>query len=355
MSDTGGLWTEQDAGAALDYTLDWSGDFPPGDPILTATWTADPGLVLGSNSFTAATSTAFFSGGVAGRWYVVACTATTAAGRSDRKEIRVHVLPAANLAGPVSVFGDLGGAVTTLRRDRLLTVAQSYAPDALFSDEYLAEKLLAAERDVERRLRTFLTPRQMYPQGTTADELAALVAAGLPTVEEPGYDYDPGLFSGDTWGLIETRQRPIIAVQFIRFSYPSLSSRIWTVPPDWIRLDKKYGKINLVPAQTLGALPLSSYLMQALGGGRNVPFMLQVGYTAGLSNAAADYPDLLDLIKRWAVLSILDDQFLPASASTSADGLSQSLSWDAEKQRDALGQRLDALRQSMQGIRLAIM
>ena len=48
------------------------------------------------------------------------------------------------------------------------------------------------------------------------------------------------------------------------------------------------------------------------------------------------YPELLDCIKKKAVLKILGDAFLPQSGSISADGLSESLSVDMDKYHDVV-------------------
>src|SRR3546814_15149872 len=80
--------------------------------------------------------------------------------------------------------------------------------------------------------------------------------------------------------------------------------------------------------------------MQALGGGRTIPFMIQLTYVAGLANAARDYPDLLDVIKKKAVLKIVQDRYLPQSGSISADGLSQSVSVQMDQYQDVIDHAL---------------
>ncbi|MBI1207445.1 MAG: hypothetical protein GC191_09190 [Azospirillum sp.] len=240
------------------------------------------------------------------------------------------------------------------KRDRLARVAARYAPGADLNDDYLWSKLSAAEASVGHRLRVFLTPREIVPAGTDQATVDALVAAGETVVEEPGYDYAPSMFQGEAWGLIETRHRPIIAIRAITFAYPSATSPLLTIPPEWIRADKKFGRINLVPVQSIGAMQMSSFVLSAIGSGRSVPLMVQVRYRAGLADAKNDYPDLVDLIMRTAALSFIDDELLPQSGSVSADGLSQSISWDGDKMRDALDAKIDKLSQSINGIRCMV-
>lgn len=244
-----------------------------------------------------------------------------------------------------------GPAIARLRQDRLLQVVETYAPGATFSDDYLWDKLRATEAEAERRLRVFFSPVEIIPQGSNEDT-DALDAANVRWIEEPGYDFDPDLFKGETWGLIETRQRPIIRIDAIQFAWPAPGmGSAFTVPQSWLRIDKKYGRLNLVPTQNLLMLPLNTFILSALSGGRNVPLMLQIRYAAGLKNAAQDYPDLVDLVSRMAVLSLLADLFLPQSGSISADGLSQSISFDLDKYRQGIEDRLETLRQALHGVR----
>jgi hypothetical protein len=88
--------------------------------------------------------------------------------------------------------------------------------------------------------------------------------------------------------------------------------------------------------------------------GMTLPGALQIRYRAGLQNVPRDYPDLLNLIQKLAVLDTLDDLFLGTSGSTSVDGLSQSFTWDSSVHRETMDDKLDALRQSLSGIRLAV-
>ena len=47
-------------------------------------------------------------------------------------------------------------------------------------------------------------------------------------------------------------------------------------------------------------------------------------------------PEILDVIKKKAVLNVLADSYIPQSGSISADGLSQSMSMDISKYSDAI-------------------
>ena len=98
-----------------------------------------------------------------------------------------------------------------------------------------------------------------------------------------------------------------------------------------------------------------SMILTMMAGGRNVPQMLKIRYVAGMVNAARDYPDLINLIKKMAVLRIIDDSFIPQSGSISADGLSKSFGVDVDKFANRVDVMLTALRDSIHGIRCMVL
>ena len=182
------------------------------------------------------------------------------------------------------------------------------------------------------------------------DDQALALAGGLPIAYDPGYDYEPSLWTADTFGLIELRHRPLVSVQTIIFNYPVPTETFFSVPQDWIRFEPRSGRVNLVPDQSAISLPLTTFIMAAFGGGQRIPLIMQCAYQAGLINVKDTYPDLVNIIMRMAVLDIIDDLFLPGSGSVSGDGLSQSTSWDSGKMRDTLMGQLVALRRKIHGI-----
>ena len=245
-------------------------------------------------------------------------------------------------------------AVQILQANRLTNAVQRLAPDAVFSPDYLWFKLRASEKLLSDKLRTWFQPRECVPDTALPCVLDNLLAANPAAIieYEPGYDYNPSYFSGNTWGLTDLRQRPIITVRRMWFQYPTPNNQIWDVPIDWIRPDKKRGIINLVPTQNTVSMPLNAYLLSVLGGGMNIPLMLQVQYAAGLENTLTEWPEIVDVIYKMTVLSILDDLYLPTSFSQSIDGLSQSLSFDPSKVRDSIEETVKAIRSKLQGVRM---
>lgn len=247
--------------------------------------------------------------------------------------------------------------VVSIKADRLMKVANDYFPDAIPSDSYILEKLQAEEANLEHQLRTLFDVREILPDAAPQSERDLVAATGAKLLFEPGYDYDPGLFYGDTWGLIPLRNKPVVAVHSIRLAYPNATDTLYAIPNEWIRVEKQVGRISLVPGTGAAfvGLPVTAFMLSALGGGRTIPLMVQVRYSAGIPNIRAERPDIVDLIKKMAVLAVLDDQYFPASGSDSVDGLSQSLSIDTGKYRDLVDKRIASLGSSLSGIRVMVM
>lgn len=346
----GGAIIDKDAASAPTYEVDFSNDLAPGDSIQFAAWTVDQDVTTAGQANTASTASARLSGGTPGTYATVRVIAQTTLGDTLVAAFKLNILSdaAAFGSGIVSCFPSLTAAVASIRRDRLLTAAETFAPGEKITDDYLLEKLVATEAELQRRARCFFSTRTVIPMTADPAVIAAAEAAG-PVILEPGYDYSPDLFAGNTWGLIELRQRPVQSIQSIVFNYPAPNNTLFTIPNEWVRFEPRYGRLNLVPVQTAISLPLNAFILSALGGGRTVPLMLQVSYTCGIANAAKDYPDLLDVIKKGTVLNIIDDRFMPTSGSISQDGLSQSISVDSSKYQAAIDRRIDSLRQYMLG------
>jgi len=243
--------------------------------------------------------------------------------------------------------------IEAVRRDRFLGTVSSLVDPSLFSDAYIWDKLLAAEADASRQLRVFLKPTYCLPFPVPQTDVNA-VPSGVPWVEEPGYDYEPDLFQGEGWGFLVARHKPIISVDYIQFAYPQPMNTVWNLPLEWLRLDKKYGHIRIVPAGTSYSAPFSAWMMQVLGGGRNIPQMIRIRYKAGLENAAVQYPDLVDMVMKMAVLRIIDDALPVSSESVSADGLSQSRSIDLSPYRDSIKSKMDTLMDAIHGVRAMV-
>lgn len=333
----GGFTGEQRAGSKLDYGLDWSGWLAQagGDTIVSSTWTASaPGPIL-TDSLTSGTATSIWIEapvGITPDWYVLENAIVTAAGRRDS---RICLL---NVKAPLNAGSDLFPnrivAVARLRQDRLALMAANLMPGIAVSDDYLWEKLCAAEAYVAGLLRVPLVPTRYFPIQPTADELAALGA--MPWQIDSGYDYVPEMFERDKWGYLVTRHRPVISVEYVRFAYPTQNQGFFNVPLDWLRVDSRPGHVRIVPSNSALLMGTAGFAMTSMINRRSIPDMVQVAYTAGLQNIQTEYPEILDVIKKKAVLNVLADSYIPQSGSISADGLSQSMSMDISKYSDAI-------------------
>ncbi len=250
--------------------------------------------------------------------------------------------------GPrVSVFvKDI--VVAEIRRDSLMAAAAGILQGFNASDDYLWSKVQAAESDIAHILRVPLVPTRYFPIKPTPEQIEAL--DGMAWAMDQGYDYEPEMFERDKWGYIVTRFRPVIDVQYMRFAYPTQDQGFFDVPVDWLRVDSRSGHIRIVPNSSAVLMGTAGFAMTTLINRRSIPEMVQVSYTAGLKDAQADYPELLDIIKKKAVLKIVADAFLPQSGSISADGLSQSLSVDMSKYSEFIDEALNGPKGSNGGL-----
>jgi len=261
------------------------------------------------------------------------------------KRFRVHVETYA--AAPRSLLFVRDLIVDELRQNQLVLMGQSFYPGVSLSDDFIWNSVKAAESEMARRLRVPLVPTQFFPftpQQDTTGQIQAEIDAlppGMPWAVDAPYDYDPDFFVGEKWGFIVLRNKPLISVSTFRFAYPAPTTGFYDVPADWLRIDQKYAHIRLVPASSPFVAPLNAFILQALGGGRTIPFALQFTYRAGITNPWGTYPEMIDAIKKMAVLKILENGFLPQSGSISADGLSQNMSVDMEKYRSTIDAIID--------------
>lgn len=250
--------------------------------------------------------------------------------------------------------------VDEIRRDRLMAATAGVLQDVKVSDDYLWDKVRAAESEISHTLRVPLVPTRFFANQPTQEQIDAL--DGMAWAIDPAYDYTPDMFHFEKWGYFITRQRPIISVEGMRFAYPSANHGFFNVPNDWIRIDARFGHIRLVPSSPAIFATMDAFIMTALAGSRTIPFMIQLEYTAGLTDVETTYPELLDVIKKKAVLKIVADAFLPQSGSISGDGLSESVSVDMAKYHEAIDEIINGpdgsnggLMSKLHGIRMLVM
>lgn len=241
--------------------------------------------------------------------------------------------------------------VDELRADRLMLAGQSYFGGATLSDEFLWNKVLAAEAEMRHRIRAPLVPTYFFPSTPTDQELNDI--EGAPWDIDPGYDYSPDLFGGDRWCHLCLVNKPLISLDKVQLTYPN-NNLLLDMPIDWFIVDKKYAEVRMVPTSAghLSAFIGSSGPVLALG--RLLPQALKMWYVAGIADAKTQYPEMVDCIKKMAVLSCISDGFLPQSGSISGDGLSESMSVDVSKYSEIIDTIIDGPKGSNGGLVAAI-
>lgn len=219
--------------------------------------------------------------------------------------------------------------IDELRQDRLAIAMAGIMPNISLSDDYLWNKIRAAESALAHELRVPFVPTRFFPSSPTQAQIDALDGQAWEIESAP--DYEAQMFEGDRWGYIVTRQKPLISVHQMRFVYPTQDSGYFDIPLNWLSLDKKYGHIRIVPTANAVLTGLAGFVMMNMAGGRTIPSMVRVEYDAGLTDVETNWPELLDCIKKKAILSLITEAYLPQSGSISADGLSESVSVDMDK------------------------
>ncbi|WP_147432495.1 hypothetical protein [Pararobbsia silviterrae] len=245
-----------------------------------------------------------------------------------------------------ALFPDAACAIADLRA-MLSMSAGGLINLSKVSDTTLWNKLMAAEAEAERILKTFFGAVEVLPDNCDPSEIAAFEAAGTRYTLVSAFDYDPDLFRNDAWGYMRLPFAPIQQLHSVKIVFPAPFLQDYTVPEDWIRLDSKYGDLQLVPTTTAPVTPVGAYAV-AMWGGTVYPQAVQMRYRCGLTNAsgtvvtsfAQHWNDLVDVVQRMAIMKLLRMAFLPTSASISADGLSQSKSFDYKVWQDGIDEVL---------------
>lgn len=231
-----------------------------------------------------------------------------------------------------------GFSVAMLQSDYLFGLDFKDQTGRTMPTQVMENKINIAITRMQRLLRDFSITPQVIKSSITLGvrnaaggwavepDQAALAAADM--FEDP-YDYDVNDYIN--WGFLVLRRKPVISVERVRLIYPT-GQTIIQYPPEWIKLYKKFGQMSIVPmAGSFNQYPLigqgAMYLPLMSGFlTKNVPQLIQVDYTAGLTTVPTD---LTDAIYKMAAIDILRNAGQGkapgvASVSTSADGLSES-------------------------------
>ena len=351
-----GLMASQGAGANLDYGLDWSAflEASGGDTIATSDWAPNHPLLTASNpDISGSVTTVFLSGGQPGRWYSIDNTITTAGGRRETLTCYLFVRDS-SIDSQSVFFPDRMAALASMRSDYLPALMSGYGKLS-FTDQFIWSRLQAAEAHIAHTLRVPLQPTRFFPKPPTSAEIAVL--DGMPWAIDPPYDLDPHDVQYGGTRFLKLRQIPAIDVLGVEMVYPGQAQPVFTMPQEWLRLDAKYGHLQIVPigSQFGSGISSAGLALSVLAGGAVVPHVFHVHYRAGIENIAQAYPDLLDIAMRLAALGALKARAMPQSGSISADGLSQSYSApDFGSLQDQIDDELADIRSSIVGIRFTV-
>lgn len=332
--DNNALSVHQNMAAYLDYAFDWGDWLADGDAIASSTWSSVGDLVLSLAAVNGAVTSVWIEGGQPNTRYVVSNTVVSTSGRRDRRTFALLIASdptaAVDNAG-TALFPDRHAGLVALRADIALGAAEYLPAESLADDDILWRKLVAAEAEAERLLKCFFGAVEVIPDDALRSEIDALEAAGTRYVQEQAFDSEPGMFLPAEFGFLALGHRPVQLVRNVTISMPAPFLSHFSMPPDWIRLNKKYGTLRFYPTNAAATVTvMGSYGIGAMGGG-HYPAAIAVRYVAGLKNTASQWPDLIDLVKKLTILNLLQTTFPGASNSISADGLSQSNSIDTDK------------------------
>lgn len=346
-TDSSPQWTEQDVSSKLDYSQSYQDLLDTGDAIASSTWVPTDGITFSDDDVVGGKAIVWISPTKTGLFRVTN-SVVSVLGRRETRTFLLYVTAATPLVKSALFYRD--EAIAKFRSDRLPNV-QRYLSGTV-NDNYLWAKIKAAEADAQRELHVYLTPTVLFPNDPTQAEIDAL--AGASWAVDPGYDYTEDLVQPGGWTFVPLRQRPVISIDSIKFVYPSVGT-VFSVPSEWIKVDKKYGHVRFIPTNNMFMGSLGGMMVGAMGL-REVPQFIEIRYTAGLKDAVNDYPDLIDLVQSMAALRMMQDAMLEASTSISADGLSQSRSApDLDKMQDGIDRKLETLRQRIHGIPLMVL
>ena len=326
-------FSPKNAGELLNLGFDFSGSLSANETIVSAVINitvlrgidAHPeSMKVGDNHVMGSVVSQFFGGGVDGVTYLLTCYATT----SDSQIIIDEGTLAVESSNQVSALFIKAIDVGQLRQNQM-AISGTNINFAALSDDVIWQMMVASEVSLARKLGVNLSPVEIFTDSPTQAELDEL--NGKSYLIEPGYDFPPNFFGVGKFGAFRLRQVPVVEIKSIKLVYPNTGGVIFDIPVSWVRCDYKYGLVHIFPSATNQALPISIMTMQALTSGIQIPTMIRVRYSAGLTRFSELYPDVVALVKRMTILRIINDAWLPLSESIGADGLSQSQSNDVDK------------------------
>jgi hypothetical protein len=229
---------------------------------------------------------------------------------------------------PLTVDDILGSALY----GQLITAAGETAP---LSRRAVWMALRAAEDSYEHDLGTFLQIRRI-----ASDPFLRQMDPATYDVDEPAYNHEADLWTESRWSFLQTRRRPVEAIDKMVFAYPMQEGPIdavgFVVPPIWIRVDRRSGQLHLIPTGPhVIVASFNAYVMSMIAAGRGVPRSIFIDYRAGLGCDAlmSEYSYLLTGIAARTVLQLA----IPLTTARSGNVSSHSISQDGQSQSESFG------------------
>ncbi len=204
--------------------------------------------------------------------------------------------------------------------------------------------LYSAEDFYENDLQTKLTETRVFSDAATRAALAPTNSLYISNfnetidIEESAYDYTDDLFRPNGFPRIPLTWKPVRSLTQVVFTWPGWF-KIWQVPPDWLKLDRKFGWFDIVPTSGPAVImTFAGWLLGMLAGGRGAPQSIMVDYVTGFTPdlLAAQHQNLLKGIRLRTILSVFGIASAIAapkgvqSQSLGLDGLSRSQGWSGK-------------------------
>ena len=193
----------------------------------------------------------------------------------------------------------------------------------------------------------------------------------LPTRFVEKHDYYRGDYHA--FDFIKLDNSPVISVDEFRVQYPS-GQNVVVFPPEWIRLNKLEGQVQVVPTSgTLSQILVGqggSFLPAIYNGLDYLPQLFELSYTAGFEDGKIprNITHIIGMIAAIGPFHIFGDLIAGAgiaNISLSMDGLSQSIGTTSSATNAGYGARvgnylkelkdlLPKLRQFYKGVRFTV-
>jgi len=217
------------------------------------------------------------------------------------------------------------------------------------SDDALAEELSAAEDFYERDLSLRWKPTRVFSdvfgrQNLVIQDQAVALPSDFDNIEdidEPAYDYGRDYWIEDRWGWIDLNYRPVREITQMFFAFPG-ATPVQIIPKPWIRIDAKFGRLQLVPNSSNAILAaLSAFVLGIQAVGKGLPQSIYVDYKVGFDEAQllAHHRDLLKGLRLRTVLGLMG---IITSIATPGGATSDTLGLDGLSHGKSFGGKYGA-------------